>query len=79
MGYGNDKAAFIGHGVGLELDELPVLTTKQHYPMAEGMVFALEPKILFKGTAIAGVENTVYFNGINLEKITIHPEEIMSV
>ena len=79
MGYGTDKAGFIGHGVGLELDELPVLTAKQHYPMAEGMVFALEPKILFKGTAIAGVENTVYFNGNNLEKLTIHPEEIISV
>lgn len=79
MGYGSDKAGFIGHGVGLELDELPVLTANQHYPMAEGMVFALEPKILFKGTALAGVENTVYFNGNNLEKITIHPEEIISV
>ncbi len=79
MGYGTDKAGFIGHGVGLELDELPVITAKQHFPMAEGMVFALEPKILLKGTAIAGVENTVYFNGNNLEKITIHPEEIISV
>ncbi len=79
MGYGTDKAGFIGHGVGLELDELPVITAKQHFPMAEGMVFALEPKILFKGTAIAGVENTVYFNGNNLEKITIHPEEIITV
>lgn len=79
MGYGTDKAGFIGHGVGLELDELPVITAKQHFPMAEGMVFALEPKILFKGTAIAGVENTVYFNGENLEKITNFPEEIISV
>lgn len=79
MGYGSEKAGFVGHGVGLELDELPVLTAKQHYPMAEGMVFALEPKILFKDTAIAGVENTVFFNGSNLEKITVYPEEIISI
>lgn len=79
MGYGSDKAGFVGHGVGLELDELPVLTARQHYPLAEGMVFALEPKILFQGTAVAGVENTLYFNGSNLEKLTLYPEEIISV
>ena len=79
MGYGSDKAGFIGHGVGLELDELPVLTAKQHYLMAEGMVFALEPKILFMDKGITGVENTVYFNGNNLEKLTLHPEEIIVV
>jgi len=77
MGYGKDQAGFIAHGVGLELDELPVLTAKQHFPLAEGMVFALEPKILFAGTAVTGVENTVYFNGNNLEKLTLHPEEIV--
>jgi Xaa-Pro dipeptidase len=79
MGYGSEKAGFVGHGVGLELDELPVLTAKQHYPMAEGMVFALEPKILFRGSALAGIENTVFFNGSHLEKITTCPEEIISV
>lgn len=79
MGYGRDQAGFIAHGVGLELDELPVLTAKQHFPLAEGMVFALEPKILFAGTAVTGVENTVYFNGKNLQKLTHHPEEIIRV
>ncbi|HHU76021.1 MAG TPA: aminopeptidase P family protein [Firmicutes bacterium] len=79
MGYGSEKAGFVGHGVGLELDELPVLTARQHYPLAEGMVFALEPKILFKGSAIAGIENTVYFNGRHLEKLVVYPEEIVSV
>lgn len=79
MGYGRDQAGFIAHGVGLELDELPVLTAKQHFPLAEGMVFALEPKILFAGTAVTGVENTVYFNGQNLQKLTHYPEEIICV
>ncbi len=79
MGYGTDKAGFIGHGLGLELDEWPVLTARQHYPLAEGMVFALEPKILFKGSAVVGVENTVFFNGSNLEKITLYPEGIIGV
>ena len=79
MGLGNEKAGFVGHGVGLELDELPVLAAKQHYPVTEGMVFALEPKILFKDIGIVGVENTYFFNGEKLEKITVLPEEIISV
>ena len=54
MGNGPDKAAFIGHGVGLELDELPVLTAKHSYPLEEGMVFALEPKIVLPGVGVAG-------------------------
>ena len=47
--------------------------------MTEGMVFALEPKILFKDVGIVGVENTYFFNGEKLEKITVLPEEIISV
>lgn len=76
MGNGPDKAAFIGHGVGLELDELPVLTAKHGYPLEEGMVFALEPKIVLAGVGVAGVENTVLVTADGLEKLTLFPEEI---
>jgi Xaa-Pro aminopeptidase len=77
MGLGTDKAAFIGHGVGLELDELPVLTSSHQYPLEEGMVFALEPKILLPGIGVAGVENTVLVTAQGLEKLNLHPEEII--
>lgn len=77
MGYGTDKALFIGHGVGLELDELPVLTAKLNYPLEEGMVFALEPKIVLPGIGVAGVENTVVVTAQGLEKLTFSPEEII--
>ena len=76
MGNGPDKAAFIGHGVGLELDELPVLTAKHCYPLEAGMVFALEPKIVLPGVGVAGVENTVLVTADGLEKLTLYPEEI---
>ncbi len=76
MGYGSDKAAFIAHGVGLELDELPVLTDKHTYPLQEGMVFALEPKIVLPGVGVAGVENTILVTSHGLEKLTQAPEEI---
>lgn len=77
MGLGADKAAFIGHGVGLELDELPVLTSRHQYPLEEGMVFALEPKILLPGIGVAGVENTVLVTAQGLEKLNLHPEEVI--
>jgi len=48
---------FIGHGVGLELDELPVISGKSEGKIEEGMVIALEPKFVFpEGTV--GYEDT---------------------
>ena len=79
MGHGEDKAAFVGHGVGLELDELPVLADRQNYPLQEGMVFALEPKMVIPGTGVAGVENTILVTPNGLEKITTYPEDIILV
>lgn len=79
MGHGADQATFVGHGVGLELDELPVLADRQDYPLQAGMVFALEPKMVIPGVGVAGVENTILVTDQGLEKITIVPEIIMSV
>lgn len=44
MGFGNRKVKFLGHGVGLLIDELPVIAEGFDEPLQEGMVFALEPK-----------------------------------
>jgi Xaa-Pro aminopeptidase len=48
---------FIGHGVGLELDELPVITQQYEDTLEEGMVIAFEPKFVFAGGTV-GYENT---------------------
>jgi len=79
MGYGTDQATFVAHGVGLELDELPVMADRQDYPLQTGMVFALEPKMVIPGVGVAGVENTILVTEQGLEKITILPEEIIPV
>lgn len=79
MGYGMDQATFVAHGVGLELDELPVLADRQDYPLEAGMVFALEPKMVIPGVGVAGVENTVLVTDEGLEKITVLPEEIFII
>ena len=53
MGYGN-SVNFIGHGLGLELDELPVIARNHHVSLQPGMVLALEPKFVFPGEGTVG-------------------------
>lgn len=58
MGFGNRKVKFLGHGVGLLIDELPVIAEGFKQPLQEGMVFALEPKKGIENIGMVGVENT---------------------
>ncbi len=62
MGHGRGQVRFIGHGVGLELDELPVLAASD-LELEEGMVFALEPKFVLPGLGAVGIENTWLVGG----------------
>lgn len=67
---------FVGHGVGLELDEYPILGRKSKHIMEEGMVIALEPKFIMPGKGLAGIENTFVVGKNGLEKLTIFGDEI---
>jgi Xaa-Pro dipeptidase len=78
MGHGAGQVRFIGHGVGLELDELPVLTTSD-LQLAEGMVFALEPKFVLPGLGAIGVENTWLVTATGLSCLTQAPRHIRQV
>jgi Xaa-Pro aminopeptidase len=58
MGFGSRRANFLGHGVGLQIDEPPVLAEGFDEPLAEGMALALEPKKGVPGVGMVGTENT---------------------
>jgi len=58
MGAGENRIRFVGHGVGLELDEFPFLARGQALALEENMVVALEPKLIFPGRGVVGIENT---------------------
>lgn len=58
MACGENKVAFIGHGIGLVVDEFPAIAKKIKMPLEEGMTFALEPKYGIPGLGMVGVENT---------------------
>jgi len=77
MGYGEAQVKFVGHGVGLELDEFPFIARGVKMPLDAGMVFALEPKVVFPGGGIVGVENTWLVTAEGLEKLTVSDEELV--
>lgn len=58
MGYGNRQVQFLGHGIGLEIAENPVIAKGFNEPLEEGMVIALEPKKGITGVGMVGIENT---------------------
>ena len=77
MGY-PERVAFIGHGLGLELDELPVAAAGVKAPLAQGMVIAIEPKFVFPDGAV-GIENTYLVTADGLENMTVFDEDIIYV
>ncbi len=58
MGYGDRRSNFLGHGIGLQIDEPPVIAKGFDEPLVEGMVIALEPKRGVAGVGMVGSENT---------------------
>lgn len=58
MGAPGEQARFVGHGVGLELDELPILAQGFQVPLHLGQTVAVEPKFVFPGKGVVGIENT---------------------
>ena len=58
MGMGAGQVKFLGHGVGLQIDEPPVLANGFTEPLAANMVLAVEPKRGIAGIGMTGVEET---------------------
>jgi Xaa-Pro dipeptidase len=75
MGY-EDRIGFIGHGLGIELDELPVIAKNVNMILKPGMVFALEPKFIFPDKGAVGIEDTFVVTERGLEQITYFDESV---
>ncbi len=79
MGAGPDRVRFLGHGVGMEIDELPVLAPGFDRPLVEGNVIAIEPKFVFPGRGAVGIENMYAVTSDGVVAITTAPEELIEV
>jgi len=76
MGAGENQVKFVAHGVGLELDETPVIAPKFDAPLEPGVVLAVEPKIFYPELGGVGVENTYMITETACERLTVSPQEI---
>ena len=78
MGNKGAQVSFIGHGLGIELDEYPLIARGFHdMPLESGMVFAFEPKVVFPGKGAVGIENTFCLTEEGLKQLTLSSEELV--
>ncbi len=78
MGH-RQHAGFVGHGVGIEVNELPVIAPRSRDILAEGNVIALEPKFVIPDVGAVGIENTYVVTATGMQPLTIAPEEIINL
>ncbi len=79
MGYGDGKVAFVGHGLGLEINEWPILGRGYQKPLQVGNVFAFEPKFIFPGEGAIGIELDYAVRENRLERITAFPKDLIVI
>jgi Xaa-Pro dipeptidase len=77
MGYGADQVRFLGHGIGLEIDEWPVLARGFRHALQPGMVLAIEPKFTFPGRGVVGIENSYAMTADGFEKLSVSREGLI--
>ena len=76
MGH-RQHAGFVGHGIGIEINELPVIAPRSRGILQNGNTIALEPKFVIPGVGAVGVENTYLITDNGAECLTECPEEIV--
>lgn len=73
------QAKFVGHGIGLQINERPVFTLRSKEVLIPNMVFAFEPKFVIPGVGAVGIENSFLVTEDGIEKLTVFEEGIISL
>ncbi len=76
LGLPDLKSIFIGHGIGLELVENPIISKGKKDILKPGMVFAVEPKFIFKNRFAAGVESVIQITNKGASLLSTTPHEV---
>ena len=79
MGYGEGKVRFVGHGLGLEIDEHPILAPRFNQRLEPGMVIALEPKFVFPSKGVVGLEDDYLVTATGVERLTLTDQTIIKL
>jgi Xaa-Pro aminopeptidase len=70
------KVSFVGHGIGMELIEFPVLAKGKLTVLQPGMTLALEPKLVYGDEFMAGVESVFEITEAGTRLISTIPVDI---
>jgi Xaa-Pro dipeptidase len=76
MGFGTTRVRFVGHAIGLELNEPPALARGVEVPLVEGAVVAVEPKLVFPGLGAVGIENSYVVRAGGPERLTLADDDV---
>jgi len=79
MAYGQYGVEYLGHGLGLEIDEPPLVGPRTTTLLAEGMTLALEPKLIIPGWGGVDLEDTLVVTGDGCEVLTLGKRELVEV
>jgi Xaa-Pro dipeptidase len=79
MGVGKERIRFVGHGVGVELDDYPFLAAGQKLELRKNMTLALEPKLILPEKGVVGVENTHVVTKDGLDQLGQFKDEIVVI
>jgi len=79
IGTKKNQAPFVGHGIGLEIDEFPLLAKGFSQPLEPGMVFAFEPKFIFPNVGVVALEDDYVVTESGVERLTHADDRILVI
>ncbi|MBM7555769.1 M24 family metallopeptidase [Halanaerobacter jeridensis] len=79
LGSANHREKFVGHGIGVELNEFPFLASGLDFKLKAGMTIALEPKLVIPDIGVIGIENDYVVTEKKPKKLTTADEELIIV
>ena len=78
-GYKGKQAPFAGHGIGLEIDEYPIIAASFQREFQKNMVFAFEPKLVFPESGAVGVEDDYVVTETGVERLSTYDDNILTI
>lgn len=79
QGHGDAHGPYIGHAIGLELDEPPVLGPGARTPLRAGMVLTIEPKLTVPGVGAVNLEDDLVVRDDGPELLSAIPADVFSI
>ncbi len=79
MGFWHYGARYLGHGIGIEIDEPPLVAPGVDIPLQEGMTLALEPKLIVPGWSGVDLEDTFLITESGAKPLTFSRRDLVEV